>query len=423
MKDTFARAFLAAACAALLWVPDAAAAVPPNLAVQGVLADATGAPRNGNFDITFRIYNVATAGAALWSETHASVPVARGLFNVTLGDMTSLATLTFDAQYYLGVQVGSDPEMTPRQRLSASPYARRAATAAASNVADVASALAPTAPVPANQITGTIADARLSSNVPLLSGGVLDLDVIPGGIDAASLQGRTPAAFAPAEGSNFYVQNRSTFDTAQSGSFNLAGSGKLGAQLDVGSNATIAGSVRLGFDPSSCDSTRAGTIRWNGSAFEGCNGSAWTPLGAPSVPGVFANATTSTEIRGTQGVMIPIAAVNVPITVTPGKFLVVEYSGPIVEIDPAPDGRRENRCRFWVQLYTSDGTPSHQTSIQEFAPYPSSTSFLVHVMGMMGPSAGGNFFVRVLFGSSFNSDFGTCRLQSGNQFRLYAKEL
>ncbi len=45
-----------------------------------------------------------------------------------------------------------------------------------------------------------------------------------------------------------------------------------GAKLDVG------GGVRLANDAGTCDSSKAGTIRWTGSAFEGCIGTAWLKL-------------------------------------------------------------------------------------------------------------------------------------------------
>lgn len=74
---------------------------------QGYLSDANGdALQDGDYEITFRIYNVLSGGAALWTETWSGadlVPVVRGRFSVNLGSITSFesAGLTFDEQYYL----------------------------------------------------------------------------------------------------------------------------------------------------------------------------------------------------------------------------------------------------------------------------------------------------------------------------------
>ncbi len=103
------------------------AAIPPTINYQGYLTDAAGVPVNGTVQMVFSIYNVAVGGSALWTQTQ-SVAVAKGVYNVTLGGATLIA-LPFDVQYYLGVAVGADPEMTPRQALTSVAYAFRAKTA------------------------------------------------------------------------------------------------------------------------------------------------------------------------------------------------------------------------------------------------------------------------------------------------------
>ncbi len=52
---------------------------------------------------------------------------------------------------------------------------------------------------------------------------------------------------------------------------------------DTSNGATIIanGSVRLGYDLGACSAIQAGAMRWNdsASAFEGCNGANWQPIG------------------------------------------------------------------------------------------------------------------------------------------------
>ncbi|MFZ1720283.1 MAG: hypothetical protein WAU28_02925 [Candidatus Moraniibacteriota bacterium] len=49
--------------------------------------------------------------------------------------------------------------------------------------------------------------------------------------------------------------------------------------VDNNGNSYQKGVVRVGTTAASCTSTLAGGIRWTGTAFEGCDGSAWKPFG------------------------------------------------------------------------------------------------------------------------------------------------
>ena len=64
------------------------------------------------------------------TEVH-SVTVSQGVYSVILGEGSTPnpINLPFDMTYYLGVQVGADPEMTPRYALTSMGYAFRAEVA------------------------------------------------------------------------------------------------------------------------------------------------------------------------------------------------------------------------------------------------------------------------------------------------------
>lgn len=98
---------------------------PGLLSYQGYLTGANGSPLNGNVNVTFRLYNVPSGGTALWTEAHTggnAVPVSNGLFNVLLGSLTPIPSSVWNnSAVYLGVKVGSDPEMTPRELVGAVP--------------------------------------------------------------------------------------------------------------------------------------------------------------------------------------------------------------------------------------------------------------------------------------------------------------
>ena len=105
------------------------AQIPHKMNYQGYLTNAAGVPVNGTLQMVFSIYNVSSGGSPLWTETH-SVTVSQGVYSVILGEGSTpnLINLPFDTTYYLGVQVGADPEMTPRKILTSVGYAFRALT-------------------------------------------------------------------------------------------------------------------------------------------------------------------------------------------------------------------------------------------------------------------------------------------------------
>ena len=56
--------------------------VPKIISFQGKLYDSTGDPLTGTQSITFKIYNVESGGSALWTESHSSVNINDGIFNI-----------------------------------------------------------------------------------------------------------------------------------------------------------------------------------------------------------------------------------------------------------------------------------------------------------------------------------------------------
>jgi len=100
------------------------AAVPHLLNYQGRLTDSGGAPLNGTYALTFRIYDAETAGTMLWEETQSGVVIQKGIFSILLGSVTNLE-LPFDKPYWLEIKVGNEV-MSPRQAITSAGYAIRA---------------------------------------------------------------------------------------------------------------------------------------------------------------------------------------------------------------------------------------------------------------------------------------------------------
>ena len=88
--------------------------------IQGRLTDSSGAPINGSRTMAFNIYNVPTDGAALCSQS-GEIILQNGVFNTV---MSSCPAEIFNGQQlYVGITVGLDTEMTPRQPIYPAPYA------------------------------------------------------------------------------------------------------------------------------------------------------------------------------------------------------------------------------------------------------------------------------------------------------------
>jgi hypothetical protein len=172
-------------------------AITPVISYQGrLLNPTTGAPLNGSHTFVFRLYNVASGGVALWTETK-DLAVANGVFSTMLGDATALPPAIFDGQdLWLGIKVGADAEATPRQRIGAAPYALFSHNA--DNLDGQDSAFFRNA---ANINAGTLADARIPAAVARdgeVLGLVLAGDGAGSGLDADLLDGQESAAFAAA---------------------------------------------------------------------------------------------------------------------------------------------------------------------------------------------------------------------------------
>jgi len=97
--------------------------VPDTLNIQGQLTNTTGDLQNGTFDFEFKLYTVATGGSAIWEENQ-TLSVNSGIYDAVLGTVTEIS-LDFSDQYYLGIAVGGDSEMTPRINISSTPYSQR----------------------------------------------------------------------------------------------------------------------------------------------------------------------------------------------------------------------------------------------------------------------------------------------------------
>ena len=134
-----------------------AASAAPTLQVEGVLLSTGGAPAvDGDHDLTFSLYTAKDAQSAAWSEGPVKIKVLGGRFGHALGSAKPIDAAFFvGAEAWLGVKVGSDPEL-PRQLM------RHVGNAA---VADIAKAVSCSGCISADQIAnGSVPAAKVGFN-------------------------------------------------------------------------------------------------------------------------------------------------------------------------------------------------------------------------------------------------------------------
>jgi len=108
--------------------------VPRTISYQGMLKNAVGDPvPDSTYNLTFRIYDRASGGAAIWTSPLTPTSTAGGSFHAYIGPIP----LPFDTTYYLSVQVQGDTEMG-RLMMAMVPYSASADTANYAFKADTA---------------------------------------------------------------------------------------------------------------------------------------------------------------------------------------------------------------------------------------------------------------------------------------------
>ena len=116
-----------------------AAGVPTVINYQGRLTDSLGKVLHGEYNIQFTIYD--ESGTGFWQEQHLNLNgtgifVDSGLFSVLLGSIEPIADSVFDDQErWLGIKIGSDPELSPRTKLTSVAYAFHASKSDSASVA------------------------------------------------------------------------------------------------------------------------------------------------------------------------------------------------------------------------------------------------------------------------------------------------
>src|SRR5947209_1620620 len=196
---------------------------------QGRLTD-SGAAANGNYDLQFALFDSASGGTQIGAtQTLNAIAVNNGVFTVTL----DLGASSFSgASRFLEISArptgaGSFILLTPRQPVTATPYALRSANASAADALSSACSGcvqdAQIGSVSGSKVSGAVASASNATNAANATTATNASQL--GGVAASQYvqtnDSRLTDPRSPSPGSSNYIQNATN---AQSGTnFNISG--------------------------------------------------------------------------------------------------------------------------------------------------------------------------------------------------------
>ena len=148
---------------ALLCMFAEAQAVPATVSFTGRLSTTNG-PVTGSVTLTFSLFNQATNGTVMWTETRPGIQANAGLVYVDLGALTTLDEgILLNSPLFLEINVSGEV-LSPRLVLQSVPYAIRSEVA---NSADLLGTIAPADVVTAVNGGGGISANRSGNTVTL----------------------------------------------------------------------------------------------------------------------------------------------------------------------------------------------------------------------------------------------------------------
>src|SRR5438067_10578803 len=221
-----------------LIMPVAVFAQTTSFTYQGRLTEG-GTPANNTYDLQFALFDSLVGGNQIGAtQTLSIVAVTGGVFNVQL-DFGVNAFPGANRFLEIGVRPTGGSSFTvlsPRQQISATPYAIRTLSATTADALSSACAGcvqdSQIGSVAGSKVTGTVSNATAATNATNATTATNATQL--GGVAASQYVQTTDSRLSdsrpPTAGSASYIQNNPA--STQSGSFNINGSGSVGGTLN-----------------------------------------------------------------------------------------------------------------------------------------------------------------------------------------------
>lgn len=225
--------------------------VPGLINYQGTLTDEYGVALDTTVSMTFSIYADSVGGTSVWTETQPTSVVSHGIFNALLGGVNAISDTVFkDPVRWLGIQLGGDPEMSPRQRIVSVGYAFHAAEADTADYSRTALAVSDGDwTVSGNDIYSAVSgNVGIGTASPSEKLNVLITDMIgqPGHFQINNESNPNPAFFAETNGRGEGVYGHSGSGRGIYGEHSNGNYGYLG-DLNYGVYGRHSGSANYGY--------------------------------------------------------------------------------------------------------------------------------------------------------------------------------
>lgn len=419
-------------------VRPASAAINGQINFQGKLTNPDGTNvTDGNYSILFTLYEGGTelgGGTSVWDETQ-TVAVDDGIFRVALGsvDTTLPTAVNFgNDTIYLSLKVGADPEMSPRIRFTASPYAFNASRL---------DGLASGSFVQLGQVSGATGQTDASTNSAIYinktsTGNQLQMQ--SGGVNVFTVANAGDLTFGQNAAKTISVQQTSS----NAGGRNLtvaAGQGGAGASANAGGNLVLQAGAGGGTNGAGGNLTLAG----GAGSGSGASGTVIVKNPANSTTAFVVQNATSNNIFtvNTTNQQVSIAAAAAPaadlVSITNagqpvttagvnalgityvGGNAAVESSG--LRIDYTPGGTSGGT---WSGMRIVASATGAANGVNEYG---------IKLEGPSSPGLGNETGIKITSGWDIGIDIGSGGLQmaaqdepvtpAAGQLRIYAKSL
>ena len=198
---------------------------------------------------------------------------------------------------------------------------------------------------------------------------------------SAGATGATGLLGVGAATGNTTYWNGSSWVLNSSNIYNAGGNVGIGT-TSTGAKLDVNGGVKVADDAGECNASKAGTIRWTGTNFQGCNGTTWITFENPTNPILYSVSPTTGATRGGYTITLTGYSFGTPATVTIGGVSATNVSTV-----------NSTTITATVPAQTSTGAKDVKITNQDGLFYTLSGAFTAQGSGESQAVAGGRCYV------------------------------